>query len=227
VHCQGFNYDLTKIEEVKTDRVWKVELENGLVTYFSDCSVYIDVYWPIHISDLTVDHGLLTYSPTFEFGGPQKTAKQLAKAFILNDEDSKNEILNKYRISSLSKFKLLANNTNLIGEFLCEIIKYHLKDLRYEFIIIKNVFSYEFLQEILLALSLFGIKANIKKEKGKWVLFINKDSFMKAMSKTGGYMLLCVPVVNIYEIKQETQSFKVNVKTINTLVVNSIVVQGD
>jgi len=227
VHCQGFGYDLLKIEEVKTDKVWKVELENGLVTYFSDCTVYIDVHWPKHISNLEIGDSLLTYSPTFEINGSQKIAKQLAKAFVLNDKDATDEILKKYRISSLNKFKLLANNTNLIGDFLCEVVKYHLKDFRYEYIVVKNIFTYEFLQELLLACSLFGIKAHIKKEKGKWILFIDRAYFMKAITNTGGYMLLTVPVVNIYEIPQDTQAFNVNVKTINNLVVNSIVVQGD
>ena len=224
---QGYNYDIQTIQEVKTDRVWKVELQNGLVTYFSDCVVFTDLHWPKHISTIQTGDNILTYSPGFESNGPKSLAKQLANAFVLNDETCKKGILKKYKIKSLSKFKLLANNIDLIGEFLCEIVKFHLKDLRYESIIIKNIFSYEFLQEILLACSLFGIHASITKESGKWVLLINRDSFIKFTTQNGGYLVKTIPVANIYEIKQDTQAFQISIKTINQLVVNSIIVQGD
>ena len=227
INYQGYNYNIVNFKERTTNKVWKVELANGIVSYFSECMVYTDLHWLKPIDEVKVGDLFLTYSPGFSFESSQPLAKIMGKAFVLNDEKSKSFLKHKLKLRSLKNFKLLALNKNIIADFLCEIVKYKIHDFSREYIIIKKMFNYELLQEILLACSLFGITAMLKKEEGEWNLYINNISFMKFITNSGHNMLKTQAVTKITEIKQETQSFKIEVQTINNLVVNSVMIKGD
>jgi len=227
VLSQGYCYTIEKFEEVKTTRVFRMELESGLVSYFSDCAVFLDMHWPRLISDIKVGDNVLTSYGNFKMTGEKTFARVLAKAFVLDDKQSIENVCKRYKLKKMNHFKLLANDTDLIGDFLCEIVRYHIKDFRQDNIIIKNVFHYELLQELILAFSMFGVKTKIEKEHGKWVLFIERASFMKALTNLGGYLSCTQVVTNIHEIKQPTQSFVVKLNVINQITVNGVLIQGD
>jgi hypothetical protein len=225
VYNQGGLYNIESFEEAKTDKVWKIELENGMVSYFSDCTLFTDLMNYTHITDLKEGDNLIVVYPWFPFSNKFTLAREVLKAFVYGDGIKK--ICEIYKIKDLSKFKLLANKQEFISDFLCSLVKMYFKDFRYEWIIVKNTFSYEMLQEILLALSMFGIYAKIEKEKGKWVLFINSKDFLKNIGGPLGYSSKTQMIKKITPIDQDTQPFKVRVSVINNLVVNGIMVKGD
>jgi hypothetical protein len=225
IYNQGGLYTIENIEEVKTNRVWKVELETGIVTYFSDCSVYTDIFNPKHISDIQQGDNLIVVYPYFRFSSKTTFARTVLKAFLYNEDVDK--VCKTYKIKSLNNFKLLANKYDFISDFLCSIVRTFFKDFRYDWIIVKNTFNYELLQEIMLAFQMFGIHTKIKKERGKWVLFISTKHFMKNIGGPLGYSTCTHFVENIKEIKQDTQAFKITTAVPNQLVVNSVMIKGD
>jgi hypothetical protein len=225
IYNLGYHYQIEKFKEVHTSQVWRVECNNGLVTYFSDCTLFTDIRIPKHIADIQAGDNIEFCYPWMPFSDKATFGRTVLRGFLFKEDIDK--IYKVYKIKDLKKFKLLANNKDFISDFLCSLVKNFFKDFRYDWIIVKNLFNYELLQEIILAFSMFGVYAEIRKEKGKWVLFINSNDFMKNLSGPIGYSTKTIPVKSIKEIKQDTQSFKVSLINTQDLVVNNIRIQGD
>jgi len=225
VYSQGGLYRIEAFEEVKTDKVWKIEIENGLVSYFSECTLYTELLNFKHITDFREGDNVLLTFPWYPFQSKFTLARDVLKAFVYGE--GKEKICKIYKIKDISKFKLLANNPEFVSDFLCSVVKMYFKDFRYEWIIVKNIFSYEMLQELILAFSIFGVYTKIEKEKGKWVLFINSKDFLKNLGGPLGYSMKSQVVRKITPIEQETQAFKVKTDLVNSLVVNGIMIKGD
>jgi len=224
VEFNGFYYD-PKFEEVETDRVWKVELDNCCVSYFSQCNIKTSVFGFTPIEKLKIGDIVYTYLAGNQFFPykDQELVKLVVRA-CLGEAKAAKQVTKMYKIKSLKDFKLLKNNLSFIGDFICELTK----NLRQpETDSIRFYHAYEFLQELHLALTLFGIPSMLRKEGNFWFIEYSYEVLENIItSEYTAYVTKPIKILSIKEIKQKTQSFKVTNK-IKKLVVNSVVIEGD
>ena len=221
---KGSNY-LATFEETTTDRVYKIELDNCLTTYLSTCNVEVEDNEFKHISKLRIGDSVLTYLDNQILSTANYKARTLVLAFM-GDKQAIEEIQVKYKISSLDDYKLLRNNVYFLASFIAELIRENKVSMLEEEQYLRGYFTYELLQELCLVFSMFGIRSYLRKNTSKyWVIYFNVQDFLANILKNEPkYKVLPQKILNIQEIKQDTQAFKVYC---SRLVVNSIMIQGD
>ena len=95
IRYKGSNYNI-EFMETSTDRVFKVELENCLITYLSDCEVEVDTNYHVPIHYLRVGDSVLTYLDNQLLLTKKTSARKLALAF-LGDKVAEEEVKVKYK----------------------------------------------------------------------------------------------------------------------------------
>ena len=221
---RGSNYKTT-FEETTTNKVYKVELANCLTTYLSDCNIEVMDNEFNHISKLRIGDSLLTYLDNQLLSVSKYKARSLVLAFTGNTQAIE-DIQLKYKIDTLDNYKLLRNNVQFLASFLTELIRENKISMLEEEQYLQGNFTYELLQELCLVFSMFGIRSSLRKHNSKyWVIYFNVQDFLANILKNEPkYKVIPQKILNIQEIRQDTQAFKVYC---NRLVVNSIMIQGD
>ncbi len=224
IRYKGSNYAIELVEEY-TDRVYKIELDNCMTTYLSPCEIEVDSNVHIPISRLEVGDSVLTYLDNQILDPSKYNAKQLAMAF-LGDKDAENAIKEKYKLKNMQEYKLLRNNKYFLASFLSSILRESSISMLEKEQYINGFFSYEQLQELHLIFSMFGITSWLRKMRETfWVIYFSIPDFLdNVVVEDCKYKVIPVKIMNIKEIKQETQAYKVSCAR---LVVNTIMIKGD
>ena len=219
----GYKYPIS-FSEVKTDHVYKVELDNNLVVYLSDCEVEVpDTHTTVNVKDLKEGDQVLTYLDNLRFDTGSYNARNIVLAFSGNVEKAE-ELKKKFKIDNLSQYKLLRNNHRFISSFICELIRENKVSMLEEWQYLRGFFSFNMLQELMLVFSMFGIRSFLEKEE-YWRININIHDFLGALyEKNNPPKKIPQTIKSIERIDQESQAFKVSC---SHLVVNTIMVQGD
>jgi len=218
IEYNGYYYSPT-FQEVTNNCVWKMELSNCCVSYFSDSYIKTSDFGFTHISKIRIGDKVLTYlaANAFQTYKHPEIIEKVVEALLGNASAAK-YVKNLYKLNKLTDFKLLNNNLAFLSEFVCTLTK-HLETTSF-------YHTYELLQELHLVLSLFGISSELRKTGNFWRLDYSYEDFLSKIENQGVYIVKPVKVLSIKKIKQQTQSFKVYTKS-HQLVVNTVIVKGD
>ena len=155
----------------------------------------------------------------------RQNTKTLVLAYLGNTEAIK-EVKAKYHLADLRQYKLLRNSRQFLASFVCELVREAKLMMLDDVQPIEGRFSYETAQELIRIFSMFGIKTYIRKRYiNDWSIFVSVKHFLdNIMKKNAKYKVVGEKILNIEQVKQETQAYKVACKN---LVVDTIMVNGD
>ena len=225
-HYKGQNYKVA-FEQVKSDRVYKLELQNCCTSYFSKVNIEVEANKYVSISRLRIGDSVLCYTPANNFSTCSKEKLPLAVLSAILEISNGLKVLEHYKLKNMEDFKLLNNNLGFLSEFICSLVKVTCKDLHADWLLVNRSFSYEFLQDLYLACNFCGVQTKLRKKDGKWFIYINNESFnTSVLGKNITYKMIPTKILSLQMIEQDTQSYKITNK-INRFIVNTVAIQGD